>query len=410
MVTHSKPIQTEPNQIQRLRNNNFTEKRNPYKQYHKAKWQWLDVFKEIDELRSQNVIEFFNNISDKFGINKTTLKKRYYKWKNNACPTDVKAFVLNDNRGGSNKVFSELEEFELFYYIKDVFIDANLPLCNSIIKSLAIQKWNYIHPNNADEFNASNGWCNVFKQRWNLTTVKLKISRIASRIYTEKEILEFLTECNDAYKEVGKTNFYNMDEMFWNTINASLTTITIKGSESAKIKINGNDKEGFTVVLIVSAGGIMLQPLIIAKGKTSRSLRKFMLNNKIIGTYSNNGWINNGIMLIILDLIRTASKSQKAALLMDQHRSHTSDFIKNEARKRNIILIYVPIGLTYKYQPLDVKINGILKSHAKTLWCNHMTNDPFEEISLSDAITHLISACSIVKSETIAGAFKCCLS
>ena len=54
-------------------------------------------------------------------------------------------------------------------------------------------------------------------------------------------------------------------------------------------------------------------------------------------------------------------KNNKSVLLMDQYSSHITDKVINDAREKNIIIKYVPVGLTSKYQPLDVKINGILK-------------------------------------------------
>ena len=41
--------------------------------------------------------------------------------------------------------------------------------------------------------------------------------------------------------------------------------------------------------------------------------------------------------------------------------SHKTQFIREYALTKNIELIYVPKGYTYKYQPLDVSINGIIK-------------------------------------------------
>ena len=106
----------------------------------------------------------------------------------------------------------------------------------------------------------------------------------------------------------------------------------------------------------------MLIPILTAKGKTKLCLKKYDLDdNDIQGTYSNNGWINNGIIKIALENIYTNTKGKQAVLLLDQFPAHCTDFINDEAKKRNIELIYVPKGLTYKYQPLDVLINGILK-------------------------------------------------
>ena len=40
-----------------------------------------------------------------------------------------------------------------------------------------------------------------------------------------------------------------------NNINVSTTTIHIKGTDNAKININGNDKEGVTATLTINASG-----------------------------------------------------------------------------------------------------------------------------------------------------------
>ena len=38
--------------------------------------------------------------------------------------------------------------------------------------------------------------------------------------------------------------------------------------------------------------------------------------------------------------------------VLDPYSSYRSDFIKEEGKSKNIELIYVPVGLTSKYQPL----------------------------------------------------------
>jgi len=134
-----------------------------------------------------------------------------------------------------------------------------------------------------------------------LSTVKCTPSKVATKIITTTEINIFLNKCKDALKLVGSEYFFNMDETFWRNINASITTIHLKNTNRAKVHINGNDKEGFTLVLIISAIGKILKPIIIAKGKTKRCLSKFQLIDDMLGTYSNNGWNNCGIMKIIID-------------------------------------------------------------------------------------------------------------
>ena len=66
-------------------------------------------------------------------------------------------------------------------------------------------------------------------------------------------------------------------------------------------------------------------------------------------------------MKILIDTINIKALNKKTCLLLDQHPSHTTQFVKDYASNKNMELIYIPKGYTYKYQPLDVSINGIIK-------------------------------------------------
>jgi hypothetical protein len=49
----------------------------------------------------------------------------------------------------------------------------------------------------------------MFKKRWNLSTVKISISKVASITYTEDEINVFLNKCKDTLVKVGE-NFFSI--------------------------------------------------------------------------------------------------------------------------------------------------------------------------------------------------------
>jgi hypothetical protein len=51
---------------------------------------------------------------------------------------------------------------------------------------------------------------------------------------------------------------------------------------------------------------------------------------------------NNGIIVLALEEIYKATKGLPSALLLEQFTIHTNEFITEEAKKRNIKLIYVP--------------------------------------------------------------------
>jgi hypothetical protein len=387
--------------VKRIREKQFTPVRNHYKTYNKAPWDWIEIFEQIESLKATTNM-YFKEISLEYNINRTTLRNKYNKWILDGRPN-----IIDDNRGLNKKMFTELEELELFNYIKEVYLDSHILITNDDIRSLALEKWNLLYPDKIGLFNASVGWCTDFKKKMNLSSVKPRFSKIASHQYSTKEIEEFKQTCKTTKDLVSVDNFFNMDETFWRTINFCNSTIGIKGSESTKVNYRGNCKKGFTVALIISASGKLLLPNMIAKGKTVRCLPKFSLDNKkIIGHVSESGWMNERIMIEVFEQIFLTTDGQKSCLLLDQFSSHTTDYIKKEARKRKITLIYVPIGMTGELQPLDIKINGIIKGYARKLWKQSQLFDPFSEPTMSDAVIHLLESLSIITEDTIINSFE----
>ena len=148
-----------------------------------------------------------------------------------------------------------------------------------------------------------------------------------------------------------------------------------------------------------------MKPIITVKGKTKLCMKKYKFDDNVIGTYSNNGWMNGGIMKILIDTINEKTLNKKACLLIDQHPSHTTQFVKDYALKKNIDLIYIPTGYTYKYQPLDVGINGIIKQKSKAIWRSEKIKNPELKITNADGIKHLLTSIKEIKKETIINSF-----
>ena len=124
--------------IKRIREPKITEKRNPYKKYQNANQTWTDIFTEIDELKYKIDKGFIKIIANKYGIKYQTLKNKYNKNKNKN--DDSVNSVNSENRGGIKRIFNEQEEYEIFLFLKDNFMDKNRMLCNEIIKLHAIDK------------------------------------------------------------------------------------------------------------------------------------------------------------------------------------------------------------------------------------------------------------------------------
>jgi hypothetical protein len=391
-----------PKIIKIKRNKRYTKYRSPYKSYNSAEWKWTDIFLEIEEIKIVSVT-FLKDIAEKYGIIYNTLRNKYNQYCNNKNINNIDI----ENRGGSNKTFSINDERELYDRIKTNFIDRNRPLTNAIIKQIAINTFNEKYPNNDKIFNASNGWCTHFKKRWYLSTQRIKPSKVATNKITDEEIDIFLATYNKKSKEIKKRNIFNFDEIGVNIANPPKTAIRVIGSEITKIDCRENLKEKSTIGLTISLGGSILKPILITKGKTAKCLKKYALTNEIVGTCSESGWINSNCIKLMLDQISNRTKNEKSLLLLDQYRAHATDEIKIYAKEKNIDLLYVPVGMTYKYQPLDVKINGILKNKMSKKYVKYMADNDGEKYLYNLYAYDLLESLKEIKKRSIIHSFDC---
>lgn len=391
---------TLPKNVKRHTSKKFTKKRRPYKSYLNAEWKWEDVFIEIDKIKDTKV-NFLRIIADKYGIIYGTLKNKYNKMHNNTTN------VNTENRGGSNKIFTKNDERELYNHIKINFIDKNTPLTNNIIKEIALDKFKQKNTVINSDFKKSNGWCSMFKKKWNLSTQKIKCSKKATNNPTDADIKIFLDKCNDKCKNIKKKFIFNYDETKCNIANPPKTAIRIKGKGSTKIYCKNNLKVGFTAGLTISASGAKLKPLVIAKGKTKRCLSKFKLNDDVIGTYTQKGWINENCMIQVLDQIASITNGEKSVLFMDQYESHKTEKIKEYATIKNIDIVYIPVGMTYKYQPLDTTINGILKGKMTETYSKFIAINPDIIYSHEQCVIDFVVNFKKIKKGTIMRSFNC---
>lgn len=308
--------------------NNFPEKRDNYKKYANAKWKWDEVLDYIETIKGNGEYKYIRKACEKFNVKRSTLEHKYRKW----ILSDKCKINSVENRGGSNQSFTEDEERVMYEYIKDVYIINDLFIDDTCLKIMAKKKWNFLHPNLTDKFNASNGWVYYFKKRWNLSSYIARKTKKSSNI-NEESVKEFISECQRVAKECSTSFIFNMDETFWRLLNGHLNVIGLTGSENRNILTGVTGKEGFTVCFIISANGTFMKPLIILKGKTKRTLDKLaQFNDSIYRKCSPNGWISEDIMIFILNEINKITEGKKGMLILDRYNVHTMESVKEHAK------------------------------------------------------------------------------
>ena len=65
-------------------------------------------------------------------------------------------------------------------------------------------------------------------------------------------------------------------------------------------------------------------------------------------------------------------QNQSCVLILDRYASHISEPVRTEAEKLKIKLIFIPTSATDKFQPLDLRVFGALKSSASRFFDEHV--------------------------------------
>ena len=101
----------------------FTEKRNPYKKYYYTKWNWTDIFLEIENLKNTDH-KVLKTISKKYNINYGTLKNKYNKYKNNTTNINNENNTTNTTNTTTNRIPDkkpyDLNELKIIIFLRHI--------------------------------------------------------------------------------------------------------------------------------------------------------------------------------------------------------------------------------------------------------------------------------------------------
>lgn len=402
----------QPKKIKEHRKEKYPSKRNNYRKYKNATWEWKNVFNEIDVLKENNVNNFVSIISQKYNIPYETLRKKYNKYINdNIIPSNKQ-----ENRGGYNKYFCENEEKDLFEYFYCVFIKGNLIFTNEHLQLLATQKYlnkqkelNKNNPNYVEDINfvICESWVSEFKKKWNLSSLKTNLRRTAVNI-DQNDINIFIVSSRFVNKHYDKDFIFNLDETFWKIMSGNFSTIGITNSDHQSVITNVDPKSGFTTIFIISASGLLLKPSIILKGKTKACLKKIQTvsDEDVNKLYSISGWVNVELMINLLGEIYKLTKGHATTLILDKYGVHENEIIKKTSNDMNINLLFIPAGMTSILQPLDINFNGPVKSIGKSLSNKILLKDPYAKYTLVNSINTMIDASKKIKKDVIIDSFS----
>lgn len=188
----------------------------------------------------------------------------------------------------------------------------------------------------------------------------------------QEEVSEFARLYLEVITKYHSDDILNMDETSWNYVFMRNQVLSIKGQEDVNAQLPDDYRKSFTVIATISRSGKKYPPVFIAQGTTNACHQQFSdiktNSRKYEILHSKGGNTSESCMIEYLRLLRKWKGEDKCVLLCDRYRSHITKAVQEEAQKNNIELIFIPTSGTEKYQPLDIRVFGILKSIASSMF------------------------------------------
>ena len=273
-------------------------KRSPYRRY-------KEMTIDIKCIRFQLLNDFghgsITRISSATGIPKATLSR----WRTKLIQDPNYSPVL-PNYSKSKQSLDRIKENKLAKYIRTTFIHKG----HLISKKLLLMKCNVYLADEVEERKQmfSKRWLEGFLKRNNFSFKKVRPKRRPD--VSPGSLDSFLKEFAEINETYGPDSIYNMDETSWVVNKSPNKTIANKGGDEVRGYINGDPRTAFTVIGTITKSGKKFVPIVLAKGKTHKSINKFGKHEfPVEFIVSKSGWADSDSMISYLNWLISQHES-----------------------------------------------------------------------------------------------------
>jgi hypothetical protein len=279
---------------------------------------------------------------------------------------------------------------------------AGIPISGVLLKEKALHAAARL---GIEDFKASNGWIDRFKNRYNI--VYKTICGESAGVNLETVSHWKCTTLSNHVDGYALKDIFNVDEtgLFFNVLPHK--TLDFKGDPCHGGK---HSKARLTILLGANADGSeRLRPFVLGKSKNPRCFK----NIKSLPTsYAANSkaWMTSTIFeqqMHALDA-KIGGQNRKIVLFMDQCPAHPVNL-----ELRNIKLIFFPANCTSQLQPLDLGIIHAFKTNYRRILVRKLLTfidcgrDPKTfKVSVLDALHFIARSWIDIKTSTIVNCFK----
>ena len=193
-------------------------------------------------------------------------------------------------------------------------------------------------------------------------------------------VYDYFKELEQSTKQLNLTEspgkVWNVDETNLSMKHCPLKKCSKKGVGSVPGLVS-NSRESVTIVACINASGTSMPPMIIAKGKTEKSLNGFNRSegpSSALWHYQSNAWIDEGGCLKWFNdiFLKHCGPARPRLLILDRHSSHESLELLETCMRENIRTLGLPAHNTHYLCPLDRTVFGPFKKRHNAV-CDDFT-------------------------------------
>ena len=277
------------------------------------------------------------------------------------------SFVPGKALGQHKRLFTEDQERNAADFIRVQFINTGVMMRRKHLKSILYTLWQSFDLEKRSQLPKrliSNHFVKSFCKRNGFSFRRMRKKKRSD--VNEEEVRHFLQEFAEAFSTYPWFRILNMDETSWNYVFLRGEVLAEKGKEDVNAQLPDDYRKSFTTIATIGADGTKYPPFFLAKGKTYASVRQFegmkSADDQYHLHYSEGGNTDEKTMLFYLRKVTEWMNHEPCVLILDHYPSHETDAVKELATSLGIKLIYIPTSATEKYQPLDRRIFGAVKS------------------------------------------------
>lgn len=177
---------------------------------------------------------------------------------------------------------------------------------------------------------------------------------------------------------------WNCDEMSKNFEHSPSRVVAAKGEDC--VSRTSSKSTNITVMACVNGAGRRMPPMLVVKGKTTKSLHGFNTQAAPTGSrwfYQKNGWMEDSIGEKWFNevFLQFCGSTRPQLLILDGHSSHETLAILMRAIEENIHILAMPPHTTHYAQPLDRAVFGPLNAKYNEACSEFLQQSPLNQIN-----------------------------